>query len=408
MKTDLINILKERNFFKLFTAVFFSELGGFLTNTVLLFHINHITNSNLFYLGLSQALFVGPLALGSLIGGALGESFNRRKILMICELANLFLVLSMVFVIEDQILTLIILRAFIVFFAGVYNPSRQSLIQELVQPENLRVANASFTTQTAALHCLGPIMGAMAYQFFGGIKEIFALNVLTYILGTGFIYWLRYQSNQQKQKSLHLVSIIKDVQGGFSYIWKRSDLNALLKNFCMGGFLLGIFYPSLMPFITLTFKGNEMTYGHLMLAFGIGGIIGGLSSSQILKFIPKGKILVIFGITQTLTLLLWTQIQNLSLSYAIIAFWGIGMMVLATTYISYVQSNISRDFQSRAFSLYDQSISLNVVIGALFVSVASRWLDAYQVLTTAAVFALAVMVLRLMSQGIHNLYKMET
>src|SRR5262245_27833910 len=119
-------LLKEGNFVKLFTAVLFSELGGYLTNTVILFYVNEQTNGSRLYLGLAQVLFVAPLLLGTLIGGSIGERANKRSIMVICEVINLFLIMAMFTV--EAVLAVILIRACVVFFAGVYNPNRMALM----------------------------------------------------------------------------------------------------------------------------------------------------------------------------------------------------------------------------------------------------------------------------------------
>ncbi len=396
--------IKEKNFAKLFSAVFISELGGYLTNVVILFYINARTDGDLFYLGLSQALFVGPMAIGTLIGGSVGESFDRRKIMLFCEFMNLALITCMFFV--NQVLIIIVIRAFIVFFAGMYNPSRQSIVQEIVSPEQLKNINAVFTAMTGALHCLAPLLGALAFRYFGGVKEIFALNIATYLFGILMIFKLKHPVEDLKTWSYR--QIFKDIKEGFNYIQGRADLKVLMQNFSLAGVLVGVFFPTLLPFISETFKGNENTYGQLMIAFGGGGMLGAILTPSILKKYSKGKVLVVAGLGTVLLLLVWTQMKSLELSYFLISMWGLGLMILMTTYVTYIQHNVARPFRTRAFSLYDQSISLSVVAGAVLVSLVGRNLSAYELLTLTSSIALVWLLMRLFTGRITSLYRMET
>lgn len=403
---SLKEILREKDFVKLFLAVFFSELGGYLTNTVILFYVNEVTRGSKMYLGLTQLLFVGPLALGTLVGGSLGESSNKRNVMIACEVSNLALIASMLFV--DQVLPIILIRALIVFFAGLYNPNRMAIMQELVAPQNVRTMNGAFTTIFALLHSIGPWLGALAYKQFGGIKEVLVFNIVTYFIGAMFVYLLNYRTEPLGSFRITPRKIAADVHEGLRYITSRGDLNALLKNVSIGGICLGVFYPTLLPFIAETFKGDETTYGHLMLAFGLGGVLGGLFSPLLLRKVPKGKILVTFSVLQAATLLLWTQISNIYTSCALLLVWGAGMMALVSTYINYVQVNVATNYRTRAFSIYDQSISLNVVFGAAIVALVGDHLSAYQLLSYTALGALLVFIVRFWSSGMRALYTMET
>lgn len=405
-----MGILKQigrANFAKLFLAVFFSELGGYLTNTVILIHLFKITEGNKFYLGLAQMMFVGPLAIGTLLGGSIGETFNRRKVMMICECVNLALVFGLLA--STSALSIILVRAVIVFFAGIYNPSRQAIVQELVVPEKLRAANATFTTLFAILHSVGPMAGALAYQHFGGVHEIFLTNVVTYFLGASLLYQVRYSRPTGANARLRVSEIVAGVREGLSHVRSRGDLAALLRNFSVGGICLGVFYPSLLPFIAETFQGDERIYGKILLAFGLGGIVGGAYSTVMLRHVSKGKVLVTFGFLQAVLFLAWTQVRELYFSYFLIFIWGAGMVMLITTYINYVQVNVSSQFQARAFSLYDQAISLSVVIGAAIVLAVGNRLTATELMTMTAVGALFVLLVQLVtSQGVRSLFYMET
>lgn len=396
-------ILRNSNIYKLYIAVFFSELGGYLTNTVILFHIFHLTDGNKFYLGLSQLLFVGPLALGTIIGGSIGENYNRRKIMVACEVLNLFLVFGLIFF--DSIIGIILVRALIVFFAGVYNPSRMAIVQEICDPKNLRRVNSAFTAAYAIFHSTGPMLGAFAYQYFGGVREIFVTNVLTYLIGALFIYRINYIRSVSRSGPVAYRKIFTDIRDGFYHIRSRHDLVALFSNFSIGGICLGVFYPTLLPFLREMFGGDESMYGQVLLVFGVGGIVGAAISSPLMQYFKKGAILVSAAFLQAVLFLAWTQVASYVGSLVIVFIWGLAMMTVVTTYMNYVQLNVGQEYQSRTFSLYDQSISLSVVLGAAVVALVGEQVSAYQLMTATALATCLFMLVRLAFPGLRSLFR---
>lgn len=401
------NIFRRSDFFRLFASLFVSELGGYLTNTVILIYVFQETGGDKFYLGLSQVLFVAPIALGTLVGGAVGEVFDRRKVMLVCETFNLFLVIGLL--LSNNVVAIILVRALIVFFAGVYTPSRQAIVQEIVPDRLLKSANAAVTTIYAILQSIGPILGAYAFNYFGGVSEIFLTNLITYFVATIFLFHMQYSKEVTVSlKNVTLSRVSRDIVEGFRHIRARQDLYALIKNFSVGGICLGVFYPTLLPFLSEVFQGDEKMYGQMLSAFGVGGICGGAIAVLSMRYFSKGKILVWAAVIEAILLVVWTQINDYFLSLGMIFFWGTGMVVLATTYINYIQVNVSKAYQSRAFSLYDQSISISVVIGAAIVAVVGERLTAAELLTYTALGAALFIVTRVTTSGMRSLYMMET
>lgn len=401
------NSFRNSDFSRLFASLFISELGGYLTNTVILIYIFQETGGNKFYLGLSQVLFVAPIALGTLVGGAIGEIFNRRLVMLLCEVCNLFLVVGLI--LSDNVLAIIMVRGLIVFFAGVYTPSRQAIVQELVPEKHLRSANAAVMTIYAVLQSIGPLLGAYAFSYFGGVSEVFLTNLATYFVASIFLFHMRYSPIPEVQRNgISFKQICGDIVDGFNHIRARKDLFALIKNFSIGGICLGVFYPTLLPFLAEVFNGDEKMYGQVLGAFGVGGVCGGLAAVFCMRHFSKGKILVVTAAVEAVLLLIWTQIDQYLLSIGMIFVWGMGMVLLATTYINYIQVNVSKAYHSRAFSLYDQSISLSVIVGAGIVAVVGDRLTASELLTYTALGAALFILGRITSSGMRSLFWMET
>jgi len=71
-------------------------------------------------------------------------------------------------------------------------------------------------------------------------------------------------------------NIIKDSLFGFSYIFQRKALFALLSIFLMINFFSGFSNALLAPMILAKTNNNSVFLGIIQSSFGIGGIIGGL------------------------------------------------------------------------------------------------------------------------------------
>ncbi len=401
------NFIKQGNFLYLFSAFFFSELGGFLTNTCVLLHINKVTNGDLFYLGLSQTLFVLPLALGTLLGGALGESFNKKKVMVFCEILNFFLVLGLVFT-HQKIIAIILLRGFIVLLAGIYNPSRQAIVQEILEAKYLRGANASFTSTFAFFHAIVPVISVFLYKNFNGIQEIFVINVFTYLIGALLLIRIHYTYENEMKTRLSFSKIYNDIWDGFIFVKGRSDLFAILANFTLVGILMGVFYPTVLPYIKDVYNtsNSDNIFAFMSFALASGAILGSLLTTLIMRFLNKGQILTLFAFFQAIVFFMWTQNSNLMLSYILLFMWGMGGMISITTYINYIQLNVQKMYRTRTFSILDQSVAFSSFIGALVVMLIGNNLSASDTLSLIASIGILIMLVRVFDKGLRELYKM--
>ena len=95
----LPSVLKLPNFRNLYFAGATSELGSFVTETVLMLFVFKLSNQDKSYLGILRATFLVCLTLGGILGGPLGNSLNRKKILIFCDIARIPLLISLFFIV---------------------------------------------------------------------------------------------------------------------------------------------------------------------------------------------------------------------------------------------------------------------------------------------------------------------
>ena len=121
-------------------------------------------------LGISKGTFLIFLTVGSLIGGPWGIKYNRKKLLIFCEIMRIPLVISLFFI--HNAYMIILINGLIAFFTGVFNPSRQTLINEVTDKTEIQSANSLFSSSLAVIHMIGPFIGAWLYSAFNGVQEI--------------------------------------------------------------------------------------------------------------------------------------------------------------------------------------------------------------------------------------------
>ena len=156
--------------FRLFAASrFFSGVGMTLLRMQILWHVHEISGSA-FHLGLVGLVQFLP-ALGlSLIGGAVADSYERRRVAMLAEAASLgaTAVLYVVTSAGNDSLALIYGLVFVIAVAGAFeNPARTALLPSLVPRELFPAAVTLYTGVQMIAFMTGPGLQGVVVAFAG-------------------------------------------------------------------------------------------------------------------------------------------------------------------------------------------------------------------------------------------------
>jgi predicted MFS family arabinose efflux permease len=253
-----------------------------------------------------------PLLVVSLVGGALADAVNRRRLLVVSQvvLAGTAAGLLWNSTMETPLIwPLFVLTAVNAGISAIDSPARQALVPGLVGRALLPSAMALNQTLTnvakAALPAVGGILIARA-----GLSFSYGLEVVLFLTSAVLIYRVADPPVEGTVRSFGLSSILE----GLRYLKGRKliqgtlliDLNAMV--FGMP--------TALFPAIgTEVLGGDASTVGLLYAAPGIGALVGALTSGWVARVRRQGRAIVlavvgwglamaVFGLTSSLTLAL--------------------------------------------------------------------------------------------------------
>lgn len=375
----LPKVLKNKSYSRLYYAGFASEFGAFVTETALMLFVFSLVEQDKSYLGITRACFLTMLTIGSLLGGPLGEKINRKQLLIICNVCRIPLILSLIFI--EQVWFIIAINGLIAFFTGVYNPSRQALINELVPQKEIGQANSLFGSTMAILHLAGPFLGASLYAFFKGIDEVIFLDLFAFALGLFLLTRIQYHPKKRVLSENETVEkVFASMKSGFLYVFKRPDLRTLLINACIAGFCIGILVPLLLPFVMEVLGLGEREYGILLSLFGLGGLLGGSISHKLCERFSSAKVIVATFCLEPFVMLLWSQAHQVILNYSIITLWGLLVFTRIPAQLNYISETVETKYLTRVHSLLDLAFVLPNISGGILIALVGSTLTTLQIL----------------------------
>ena len=172
--------LRYPDFRWLLSALAVSQIGDWLYNLALVVLVYDRTHSAL-WAGVTTAARVVPVVVLGPLGGVLADRFDRRRIMIMCDLARmgLMVLLAAVAAFQLPIVLAPVIAAAATAAAAPYIPCVAAVTPHVVEDADLPGANAARSAVTGAGIVLGPALGGVLLLL-GSPASAFALNALTF------------------------------------------------------------------------------------------------------------------------------------------------------------------------------------------------------------------------------------
>ena len=297
--------LHHRRFRLLWLGLLVSIAGSQMQLWALFWHIRTITDQPIALgaIGLSRIL---PVIIFSLIGGAVADTLNRRRILFITQTGMALVALTLGWLTLAghidlwHIYLLTALQAVCQAFDG---PARQSLVPNLVPIEDLPNA---FSLNSIA-NQVGSIVGPAISGFIiagGGLPYVYIINAISFMAVILALFMMGPVDQQKTTTSVTngKVSLAAITEGVRFILGQPLILSTMIMDF------FATFFASantLMPIIAVdVLHVGAVDYGWLSAAQAIGALIAALIISQVHQIRRQGTTflssLVIFGLATIL------------------------------------------------------------------------------------------------------------
>lgn len=229
---------------------------------------------------LVQASNTLPIMFFSLIAGALADSFDRRRILILAQLFMLVVSVGLAtFAYFGQLGPWQLLAFTFSIGCGMamFNPSWQASMGDIVSRENLSAAVTLNSMGFNLMRSVGPAFGGLLVAL-AGAAAAFAFNAVTYI---PILIALSRWKPEPKTETLPREHLGQALGAGLRYMAMSPHLLKVL----VRSFLFGFAASSAMALLPLVardkLEGTALTYGLLLGFFGLGAIGGVFLNSRV-------------------------------------------------------------------------------------------------------------------------------
>ena len=377
-RSRLVGVLRDRRDLRLLLAANVVSLcGDWVLGIGIAYAVYDLTGSTLASAGSLLAAFLPQVLVGP-VAGVLVDRWDRRRTMIVANLAMAVAVLPLVLVTDAErvwlLYPLLVLQTVVeVFFA----PAEQAFLPRLVPDDELVTANALNGQVGNVARLVGSGLGGVAAAA-GGIPAVALLDAVTFVVAAALLARIRTSGrvDEVTPEGDEAVTAVErrwqrfraDLAAGARVVRGSRVLVVIVVFSVITSMGEGVMGTLFAPFVNDVLGGSGQAYGLISGSQAVGGIVGGLVAASIgHRFSPVvllGAGAVAFGAVDLAIFLYplalgeewWPAVVGMVL----VGFPGALTMAGYTTLFQRATGDASR---GRAFSLVALARTLAVLVG---------------------------------------------
>ncbi|MFJ9904581.1 MFS transporter [Streptomyces sp. NPDC101152] len=312
---------------RLWSSTIVTAVGSQLTAVAVPKQIYDITGSSA-WVGAASLAGLLPLIVFALWGGAVADTMDRRRLLLITNTG--IAVTSLLFWLQavtglESVAALMVLLAMQQAFWGLNAPARNASIARLVPEEELPAANALGSTVMQTGQVVGPLLAGVLIPVIG-LPELYLIDALALCVTVWAVY--RLPSLPPLAGAAVRRAGVRQIAEGFRYI----SLHRVLLLSFLADIIAMVFGMPRALFPQLASQaygsyGEGLALGLLFAAIPIGAVLGGLFSGTFSRARRHGWMVIGAVVTWGLAITGFGLSGDLWVAAAFLAVAGLADMV---------------------------------------------------------------------------------
>lgn len=221
LTVDVTPLYLSRDYRLLFIGQSVSALGSMMTYAVLPWQMYQITKSS-FAVGLIGIVEFVPMFFFAFVGGALADALDRRRLVIITEIAMSLCVGGWVvnaMLPQPRAWVLFVIAAAFSAMGSLQRPAREALLPRLLPAEHMAAAAALGSLRYTVAAIVGPALGGVLAASMGA-SIAYAIDFSTFLVSLLCLIQMRTVPPPEKADQFSFQSIVD----GLRYAWGRKEL----------------------------------------------------------------------------------------------------------------------------------------------------------------------------------------
>lgn len=399
----MFGLLRKKGILFLGLSNTVSQLGDRLTHMVIITFIGVMFPGRISAFSEFSVTFSLPLVILSPFAGVFIDHWNKQTIMFRCHLIQSILIFITPFMITLTHSAVPIWILVVLFFSLdlFNNTSKNSVIPDLVEYEQLVPANSIILTMARAATFVGMVGGGYLIKWVGW-QVGFYIDATTHLVAGTLVLFMGAKVLFDPVRKLEF-SLVKELKKSLNtFMIDLKELGLLLTRDRM--VILVMISVFVLPFVSAV--GYTLLIYLVQQEFGLGtagvGLMGGIIGVGMLcgavilghfgRYFSRGLILIFSIAILASFFIIGPFFVSPTFLYIISFVIGIIYSFLGIAQDTILQEDVSRDIRGRIFATKEFIVNLTFLVWAVMVGVISGWLAPFAIFRFVGITLCAILV----------------
>lgn len=368
------NALKNKKIVYYLAGAGISQLGNVLAGLAFLFISYELTQSASLttVIAIAQAV---PYLLFGLIGGAIADRTNKKRLLLWIDLVRVPIILSLVFLYHLESLAFwhLLLVSFIIQSLGCfYNPAYRAILPLITPLEDRTTVNSLLDTVTRGVQVLAPVF-SIGLLNSGNTIHFYSIDAISYAVSAFFIlkiHWVELSNEENVQEERNR-GIFQSIIDFFQWVkGEKTVKNLFMATFLMVFFNTWVWQIGLLLLLLEKYPSQGEEFYSLLLGWYGAGVI---AINVVIPFFWKSLTFnhYLFGsIIWGIGIFVLGFATNLPLYFLGVLIAAVGLPITSLARVYLIQTlvpgfKLGRAFSFNAVLLYGSNVISLMLFGAI-------------------------------------------
>ena len=367
-------VFGTRSYFKLWLAQCFSSLGDWIGLFAIISIATRVSNGAAAAVSLVMVARMVPGFFLATVGGVIVDRFDRRKVMVTCDIGRA--VLLLILPLFDTLLGLVVVSFLIEILTLLWGPAKDASVPNLVDADQLASANSLSLVAAYGTFPLAGIISALlvvAAKFLGGFdafsklevdREVLALWVdgVTFLTSAAIVWGLPIpHSTRHEDKPVDWTQTFREIAEGLRFIRSHQLVRGVMLGLGVGLIGGGAMIP-LGPVFARDVLRSSTQFGVLMTALGMGAAIGVFSLLAVQRRLPRETVFSAAVVGTGVFIMLAVSFSTVGLAVLMVVGVGAGAGTAYVTGFTVLQEHVSDALRGRIFATLYTIVRLCLLI----------------------------------------------
>src|SRR5436309_2910926 len=260
-----------------------SETGSAAAYTALLDAVFIRSGGSAAWLGLTLLVTHGVAGMLGPLGGALGDRFDRKRVMILSDLASAAAFLGLALVRNPGALVGV---GFVAALAEIpfWTSSAAAIPNVVEKPEDIAWANSLVTAGRNAGITLGPVLGGVLVAA-AGHEVVFIANAASFVVSVGLVASVRARFSEDR--TAQDAEEFRGLRAGYRFLFHDRVLRIIAVAWVVVVLGAGIAQVADRP-LSAVFHAGAIGFGLLIALWGLGSVVGSIAARKLTERTEPG------------------------------------------------------------------------------------------------------------------------